>query len=162
MNEAHWHLLLNHTPILGTLFGLLVLAVGWFRQNTTEVRIGLIAILVAAVLCVPTQLTGEGAVEIVKGLPGITQALLQKHEEAAELGFWALEGTAVLALLALLIPQRQRLLSGFTMAATAVSFGLLVRAGYLGGKISHPEIRSPAVSSASGSLPPVTEAADTL
>jgi hypothetical protein len=48
MNEAHWHLLLNHTPILGSLFGLLLLAIGMLRHHTPAVLIGLITVLISA------------------------------------------------------------------------------------------------------------------
>lgn len=141
MNEAHWHLILNHMPILGSLFGLVLLAIGIFRHHASAVRIGLITVLISAVLCIPTQLTGEGAEEVVEDMPGVTHALIHEHEEAAEVGFWALEATGVLALLALLMPSRGRLLSGLTLAATAASFGLLARAGNLGGQIMHAEVR---------------------
>lgn len=142
MNEAHLHLLLNHTPILGCLFGLIVLGIGLAKSNAAAVRIGLVALLVAAALCLPTQLTGEGAEEVLSGTTGIPKALVHAHEEAAELGFWALELTGVLAMLALLLPQREWLMNRLTVAGAVLSFGLLARAGNLGGQISHPEARA--------------------
>jgi hypothetical protein len=148
MNEAHLHLLLNHTPILGCLFGLVVLGLGLWKANPTIIRTGLVALLVAAGLCLPTQLTGEGAEEALKQLPGYSRELVHAHEEAAELGFWVLELTGAGALLALLIQQRQRLLTFLTLAGAVVSFLLLARAGNLGGQISHPEIRPGFVESA--------------
>jgi hypothetical protein len=151
MDQAHWHLLLNHTPILGSLFGLLLLAFGLLRHNAPALRIGLITVLVSAVLCIPTQLTGEGAEEVVEDMPGITHAIIHEHEEAAEVGFWAMEATGVLALLALLMPSRGRLFTGLTLVATAASFGLLARAGNLGGQISHPEIRPTGVNTQTAS-----------
>jgi hypothetical protein len=141
MNEAHLHLLLNHTPILGCLFGLVVLGWGLWKANPTVIRTGLVALLVAAGLCLPTQLTGEGAEEVLKQLPGFSRERVQAHEEAAELGFWMLELTGAGALLALLMRQRQRLLASLTLAGAVVSFLLLARAGNLGGQISHPEAR---------------------
>lgn len=142
MNEAHLHLLLNHTPILGSLFGLLVLAVGVATGSNPVIRTGLFTLLGAALLCLPTQLTGEGAEEVVEKLPGISHQLIQAHEEAAELGFWALELTGVFALLALLRPQREQLFILLTLAGALISFALLARAGNLGGQIRHTEIRN--------------------
>ena len=141
MNEAHLHLLLNHTPILGSLFGLLVLGVGVAKANGPVIRTGLTTLLASALLCLPTQLTGEGAEEVVEKLPGISHQLIQAHEAAAELGFWALEFTGVFALLALLRPKRERLFILLTLAGALISFGLLARAGNLGGQIRHTEIR---------------------
>ncbi|MCA8829764.1 hypothetical protein [Hymenobacter pini] len=141
MNEAHLHLLLNHTPILGSLFGLLVLAVGVVRRNPTITRVGLVSLLGAAALAILTQHTGEGAEEVVEKIPGITHQLIHAHEEAAELGFWALELTGALALLALLVTTRARLFTLAALAGALLSFGLLARAGNLGGQIRHSEIR---------------------
>ncbi|MBT9394510.1 hypothetical protein KLP40_15170 [Hymenobacter sp. NST-14] len=140
MNEAHLHLLLNHTPILGCLFGLLVLGAGLVKASPPVIRTGLITVLGAALLCLPTQLTGKGAEEVVEKLPGISHQLIEAHEEAAELGFWALELTGALALLALLQTGRQRLFIRLALAGALLSFGLLARTGHLGGQIRHPEI----------------------
>ncbi|WP_426491590.1 hypothetical protein [Hymenobacter sp. 102] len=141
MNEAHLHLILNHTPILGSLFGLLVLAAGVIRKNSTTSRVGLYALLGAALLAIPTQLTGEGAEEVAERLPGVTRQLIHAHEEAAELAFWALELTGALALLATLPTSRARLFTLAALVGAAVSFGLMARAGNLGGQIRHTEIR---------------------
>lgn len=142
MNEAHLHLLLNHVPILGSLFGLVVLAVGLFRHDTSVVRTGLVTLLAAAVLCLPVQLTGEGAEEALRGLPGVAPELVQAHEEAAELSFWLLELTGAVAMLALLAPQHARLLTRLALAGAVLSFALLAWAGSLGGQIRHPEARA--------------------
>ncbi|GAB3237281.1 hypothetical protein GCM10027346_28680 [Hymenobacter seoulensis] len=144
MNEAHLHLVLNHAPILGTLFGLVVLAFGIVRHDAILSKTGLISLVVAAVLCLPTQLTGEGAEEVVEHLPGISHQLIHAHEEAAELGFWALELTGALALVALLNKTRPRLFRLAVLAGAILSFGLLARAGNLGGQISHPELQATA------------------
>ncbi|MFD2787591.1 hypothetical protein [Hymenobacter rubripertinctus] len=141
MTELHLHLLLNHVPILGSLFGLLVLGAGVAKSSSPVSRTGLVMLLGAALVGLPTQLTGEGAREALEKLPGISHHLIQAHEAAAELGFWALELTGVLALLALLRTGRERLFIRLTLATAILSFGLLVRAGNLGGQIRHPEIR---------------------
>ena len=145
MNEAHLHLILNHVPILGSLFGLLLLLVAVFRRNESLIRAALVTLVVTALLTIPTQLTGEGAEEIVEHRPGVSHALIHEHEEAAELSFWVMEVTGVLALATLLLRVRSHargsLLTYLILAGAVVSFGLLARAGNLGGQILHPESR---------------------
>jgi multidrug transporter EmrE-like cation transporter len=145
MNQAHIHLLVNHVPILGSLFAAVLLGVGLLRQNGSLTKAGLVAVLAAGILCLPAQLTGEGAAAIVQNMPRVSRALIHNHAEAAELGFWVLEGAATLALLSLLMLKHQspkaRLLALLTLVAAIVSFGLLARAGNLGGQIRHTEIR---------------------
>ncbi|MBB4603673.1 putative membrane protein [Hymenobacter luteus] len=145
MNGAHLHLLLNHTPILGSLFGLLLLLVAVVRRQETLINAGLVALVVAALLTIPTQLTGEGAEEVVEDRPGVTHALIHEHEEAAELSLWVMEATGALALVSLLARRRTTarapLFTYLTLAGAVVSFGLLARTGNLGGQIMHPEAR---------------------
>lgn len=142
MNEAHLHLFLNHSPLLTCLFGLVLLLIGLLRPTPVLTRTGLWTLLAAAVLCLPTQLTGEGAEQALSSLPGITYALIQAHEEAAELGFWVLELTGALALVTLQLTARFRLMARLTVVGALLSLVLLARAANLGGAIRHPEIRS--------------------
>lgn len=145
MNQAHIHLIVNHVPIMGSLFALVLLGAGLLRKNPTLTQAGLVAVLAAGLLCLPAQLTGEGAAAIVQDMPRVSRALIQRHEAAAELGFWTLEGAASLALFGLLLLKnaspKARLLALLALLATGLSFGLLARAGNLGGQIRHTEIR---------------------
>jgi uncharacterized membrane protein YwzB len=145
MNQAHIHLIVNHLPIAGSLFAAVLLGAGLLRKNPSLTQAGLVAVLAAGVLCLPAQLTGEGAEAIVKDMPRVSHALIHAHEEAAELGFWVLECAAALALFGLLLLKnaspKARLLALLTLVAAALSFGLLARAGNLGGLIRHTEIR---------------------
>ena len=150
MNGAHLHLLLNHLPILGSLFGFVLLLVALVSRQPLLVRAGLITLLLAAALAIPANLTGEEAEEVVEDYPGVTHALIHAHEEAAELALWVLVGTGALALVSLLLLARNHaraaLLTRLTLAGALVSFGLMARAGNLGGQIMHPETRADAVS----------------
>jgi len=145
MNQAHIHLIVNHLPIAGSLFALVLLGVGLLRKNITLTQAGLVAVLAAGVLCLPAHLTGQGAASIVQDMPRVSRALIQNHAEAAEQSFWVLETAAALALFALLLLKnaapRARLVAVLAWAAVGLSFGLLAQAGYLGGQIRHTEIR---------------------
>lgn len=146
MNPAHLHLIFNHLPIVGSLFAFVLLGWGLLRRNEVLTRAGLVAVLAAAILCIPAQLTGEGAEEVIEDRLNISHHLIHEHEEAAEAGFVALEITGALALFGLLLLGRRSpkatLVAGLALAGAVVSFGLLARAGNLGGEISHPELRT--------------------
>lgn len=155
MNGAHLHLLLNHTPILGSLFGLVLLLVALLRRQPVLLKAGLVTLLVAAALAIPANMSGEEAEEVVEHYPGVTRGLIHAHEEAAELALWALELTGALAMLSLLLlargHARAALLTRLTLAGAFISFGLMARAGSLGGQIMHPETRSDAITRVLGS-----------
>lgn len=154
MNQAHLHLLLNHTPILGSLFGFVLLLIAVVRRLPGLTRTGLGTLLAAAVLAVPTNATGEGAERVIQHQPGISQALIEAHAQSADYALGAIGLTGALALLSLVLlaraPARAVLFTRLTLLVAGLSFGLLARTGNLGGQISHPETRQDAVSQALG------------
>ena len=158
MNWAHVHLLLNHVPVIGVVFGFLLLLLGVVRKSDELKKAGLGALVVVGALAVPTYLTGEPAEEIVRDLPGVSRALIEQHEEAA---MFALISAGILGLVSLgilLYFRAPKPLPAWSMtAALLISFWTLtvmVRTAYLGGQIRHSEIRS-----ASQPAPPVEQQA---
>lgn len=65
MNWAHIHLMLNHIPVLGTGFGLALLAWGMMRRNDSLQRAALAAFVVVALAAIPVYLALTRAVLVV-------------------------------------------------------------------------------------------------
>lgn len=146
ITSAHIHLLLNHLPIIGTIGGLLLLLGGVVRRSDDVRRAGLLTFVLVALLTIPVYLTGEGAEEAVDGLPGVTEALIEEHQDAALAAFVASGVLGVLALVALWryragAPLPAPVVNVVLALALAVS-ALMVWTGGLGGQIRHTEIRS--------------------
>ena len=53
MNVAHWHLILNHIPVLGIAFGLVVLGAGLWKSSEELKRLALVVFATSALLAVP-------------------------------------------------------------------------------------------------------------
>jgi hypothetical protein len=153
MNPAHWHLLLTHVPVMGAVFTVLLLAVALPSRSPAVRRLALAAVVVVALLGLPTYFTGEGAEEAVEALPGISEAVIERHEDAAGRALIALEVAGALALLGLVGTARARRVPTWLVAGmllvTLAGAGLLGWTANLGGQIRHPEIRAGAVASAS-------------
>jgi uncharacterized membrane protein len=153
MNAAHVHLMLNHLPLSASLAGLLLLGAARLRprENRDLEKAGLIALIVGALVAIPTYLTGEGAEDIVKRLPGVAKALVEPHEEAAIYALVAIELAGVVALAASLLarsrPPQSRQLTSAALALAALSLATMGRVAYLGGQIHHAELRSDAATS---------------
>ena len=151
MNPAHLHLLLNHIPIVGSLFSLCLLASGILFKSKPVERAGLISLIVVSLLTIPAFLTGEGAEEAVERIVGISDHYMEEHEELAEVALWIMMTTGALALIALawsFFGSRQsKLLSWVTVLGAAVTFSVMVQVGNHGGKIRHSEIRTATVGS---------------
>ncbi len=146
MNQAHFHLFLNHLPIIGTLFGILTLAAGFILKNSSVKRTALALFIVAAVFAVPAFLTGEGAEEVVEGLPGVTENIIEEHEELAAVFIWLTSALGILSLFTLYADIRDKsyskVLYGITAALCIATMVLAQQVGTTGGEIRHTEIRS--------------------
>ena len=102
MNQAHLHMVVNHFPIVGIIIGMIVLGVGIATKSALSKRIGGLILIGSSLFTFPSFETGEGAEEIVENLPGVSENLIEKHEELAEqfMGFvWAIILIGVLSLL---------------------------------------------------------------
>ena len=149
MDTTHLHLLTNHLPILGGVFGMLILGYGLFRKNRTLITAGLVTFVLTALSALPPYFTGESAEDAVEGLAGVSHAIIEQHEEAAAvaLGFTLLLGA--LSLIYLILEKRVKNwkpnLSYLPLVLSVIVFALMARVGYLGGQIRHTEIRQASV-----------------
>lgn len=144
MNGAHLHLMINHLPVLGVGFGLLLLLAARWRRSAELTNAALVVFVLAAAAAGTAYLTGEPAEGAVEDLAAVTEASIEQHEEAATV---ALVLTGLLgagALFGLIGFRRQPLPPGwFTGAALVgalVAGGSMAYTANLGGQIRHPEI----------------------
>ena len=91
MNDAHLHMVVNHFPIIGSIFGLGILIISIILKNKTVQNVSYGLFIISAVFGAVSMATGEGAEEIVENLPNITHQIVHEHEEMAEkLGRWSI------------------------------------------------------------------------
>jgi len=147
MNLAHVHLLLNHLPPLGVLFGFLLLAAAVARKSGELVRASLVTFVLVALLAIPTYFTGGPAEKIVSGMPGVSEMAIMTHEESAETSFIAALVLGALSCVKLVLYRRREIPRGITFATLALALvvtGMMAWTANLGGKIHHAEIRDEA------------------
>ena len=146
MNAAHLHLMLNHLPVLGTAFGLGLLAWAQWKRNDELRRVSLGVLVLVTLLAVPAYLTGEPAEDLVENLPGVSIVLIKQHEAAAQLAFTAQLVLGVGSLGGFIAFRRGRTIpnwfAGAMLALALVVAGLMARTANFGGEVRHPEIRS--------------------
>ena len=146
MNAAHLHLILNHLPVLGTAFGLALLVFAQWKKSDEVKRVALGVLVLVTLLAVPAYLTGEPAEDMVENLPGVAHAIVEQHEEAAQVAFIAQIILGVGALGGMIAFRRGRTIPNWfavsVLAAALVVSALMARTANLGGEVRHTEIRS--------------------
>jgi uncharacterized membrane protein len=145
MNFAHIHLLLNHFPIIGTIVGLGLFLVSFWGENNGTRRASLTIFAAMALLAILTFFSGAGAEGAIKKLPGVSEALMERHQSAAMLALLFMEITGALSLVELWNsrgswrPVRESRLLPALLLVSIVTVGLMARVGATGGDIRHPE-----------------------
>jgi uncharacterized membrane protein len=146
MTIAHLHLLLNHIPILGSIFITVLFIVALIYRNTFLQKVSLWFLVVVALFTAVTYLTGSGAVQAVQGLPGISVDMIHLHETVAKVGLGLMFVTGIIALAGALFysfrPKLPRLLLVLVLFVLLLNSMVFIYVGYLGGQIHHEEIRS--------------------
>ena len=143
MNPAHWHLLLNHLPIIGSLFATLILLWGILRRSVPIVNLSLVLFVACAVFSIIASQTGESAEHYLEDLKAIDETYLEPYEAAAEIANYGMIAVGALALIALIFKRFRSVsfMPYLILIASIVVFVLMARAGLLGGEIMHKEIR---------------------
>lgn len=146
MNDAHLHLVVNHFPIIVPIVGVLVLIVGFVSKSETIKRTALGIFVLGAIMTFPAMYTGEGAEEIAEKLPGVTDAIIHRHEEKAETFAIISYILGVISLIGLWANWTKKSYADI-IAACALVVGLAAlylgkETGTSGGEIRHTEIRS--------------------
>lgn len=145
MSSTHLHLLLNHLPILGVPACTVLLLLGLRRGSDELSRLALLGLVLLGLVVWPVYLTGEPAEESVEHLPGVSESLIEQHEDAARFALVLTELSAVAALGLLLATRRKSLPAHLGLAVLLMGLltsGTFFWVGSLGGQIRHTEIRA--------------------
>lgn len=146
MDATHLHLALNHVPVIGLGFALLILSTGFVRRDGGMQKLGFITLVLIALVAFGVMQTGDAAEETAEHLPGVTEAVIEHHEEAARTAVVAVYVLGALALAGLVaFRSRPRVPGAFVVSAlvaTVLAAGLMARTANLGGQVRHTEIRA--------------------
>ncbi len=143
MNQAHWHLMIVHIPIVLVPMALVLYLIGYRWSSKPLKLVALNAFVLAAVFAGFAYLLGEGAEEIVEDMAGIAESAIESHEESAAVALWltiALGTASLVNLLSLRYALKSvRLFVIPVILLGVISSGALAYTAQQGGKIRHPE-----------------------
>jgi hypothetical protein len=162
MDVIHLHLLLNHVPLIGAIGVILLLGLALLRNSGELGKVALGFLVLLGAVAGVVFLTGEPTEELVERLPGVSETIMEAHEEVALVATIAMGGLAALALAALVVYRHRTLprwVGATGMIGTIGVVGIMAYTANLGGQIRHTEIRpggvaqAPAVEHATGGAP---------
>jgi uncharacterized membrane protein len=137
-------LLLNHFPVIGTLIGSCLLLWGIIKKQDNIKSIAAFLLAVIAIIAIPVYLTGEPAEESIEKLPGVSETMIELHDDAATIAIWLMGITGLASLLALIFEWKKRKTANsvflFAFVFSVICFAAMARTGYYGGQIRHTEI----------------------
>jgi uncharacterized membrane protein len=146
MNDAHYHLVFNHLPIIIPFVGLVIMIVGLILRSEVIKRTSYAVFILGAISTIPAFLSGEGAEEIVEELEGIGHNIIHDHEEIAEKFAMLSYALGIVSVIGLWSNYKKKtfsnIVSYITIALCLVALFLAKQTGTSGGEIRHTEIRS--------------------
>ncbi len=155
-NTSHVHLLLNHVPTTAFTVALVLFIVSLFNGNEALKKVSLALFLVIAGVSIATYTSGSAAEAWLRGTnpmtelpPNVLSNAIHEHEDAALWATVLMAVTGFFSWLALWQWKSVRKLPAWTvptvLVLALVSFVAMSRTAYLGGHITHVEIRNDVV-----------------
>jgi len=145
MNSVQLHLAFTHVPVILSLAGLAMLVIALLKKDPMLTKTAYVFIMLAGIAALPVFFSGEGTEEGVENLPGVSEAIIEQHEEVAKLAMISIAAAGILSLTALFPFKRlwiARFLQTVVLILAITSGGLMAQTAHLGGQIRHTEIRS--------------------
>ena len=143
LNPAHWHLLVNHLPIIGSIIGLFILGFGILSKAEVIVKMSYWLFIVLAVFAIIAKQTGEQAEGFIMSAKLADETLIEPHAQVADFAQWAMIILGLMALSALFINRLKtlKIMPLIILVTALLAAGLMGWTGFLGGEIMHKEIR---------------------
>ena len=142
---AHIHLLVNHFPILGSIFVLMLFLIALiFKQGFLQ-KLSLWFLAGIALFTAVAYASGGGTKRAVRELPQVSETMMRAHEQVARYGLVMMFLAGIVSLGGILLYSKRPTLPLYlritVLLILFVSVAVLTYVGFLGGQIMHPEIR---------------------
>lgn len=145
MNGAHWHLMVNHLPLIFPIAGVIIMLTGFISKSEAVKRTASMIFILGALAAIAAMTTGEGAEETVEKISGVSESYIETHEETAEIFALLSYILGSISLFGLWASFKQKKFASIVSIGT-LAFGFAVlffakQTGTTGGEIRHTEIR---------------------
>src|SRR4051812_27868444 len=115
LSGAHLHLLVNHAPVFGSLFALVLLIASYFTSPDIFRRTAFVLLIATAVVAAAADLSGQAAEDAIRGFPGVRREIIHAHEQMGDKAYYLAIVLGVLALVALIRWRRRPIPASATL-----------------------------------------------
>lgn len=145
MNGAHWHLAVNHLPIIFPVAGAFVMGTALVAKSEVLKRMAFALFIFGGLWAFLAMATGEGAEEVLLKVDAGAAGYVERHEEAAETFAVLSYVLGAFSAVGLWASFRDKAFSK-TVAPVAMLLVIIMiffarKTGTTGGEIRHTEIR---------------------
>ncbi len=164
MNAAHFHLVINHFPVVLVLASAAIGIHGLLRKSKEVQNIALSLSVVASLAALATYFSGEPAADFLENAAIVNDTHIEEHEEAADKAVIVTTVSGLAAAAAFFLASRKSPMANRAYIAatglTIASSAILGWTGAKGGVIRHPEVAELMTGRADGYRPlPTSEGA---
>jgi uncharacterized membrane protein len=145
VNGAEYHLAINHLPVFGLAFGMLLHLIAIYLHQEEWKRAALLLYVATALGTIPVYVTGDPAEHVVRDMPDVDRAQIDTHSNWGTVSLIAIEALGIASLAGLYLASRgnqasARVIQG-CLALAVIGFCLVGWTSHLGGEVHHPETR---------------------
>lgn len=145
MQWTQLHLALNHLPVMGVPFLLVLMMWGMFRRSAEILRLSHGWMVLLCILSIVLKFTGDFAAEEGAGRLSGSKVWVERHEQSADQATTGLFLLGVSSAVGWVVGRRRPSVPSWanwtSLGLGVVTVILVGRAAHFGGQISHPELR---------------------
>ncbi len=142
MNQAHFHIMIAHIPVIGIAIASVFLFISLFIKNESIRRFVFWYTLLISISVIPVILSGEGAEKVIEKLKLADENLIDRHEDFAKYPTIFSILLAVLSGVFLIWKRFSNMIVTLLLIISLTASGLLFLLSNRGGEIRHSEIRT--------------------
>jgi glucan phosphoethanolaminetransferase (alkaline phosphatase superfamily) len=142
MNYAHLHLVINHAPLFGLVFGFCLLMY-FIRKRTEEVaRIAMYTFILSAIASLVTYISGDNAQHVIENIKEVNKKVIEEHEKLAKIAnlFTIITGSASFSWFFIKNEFTKRYVAIGLTAVCLMGIGFMSKTANIGSQIRHGEI----------------------
>jgi hypothetical protein len=145
MSAVHFHLIITHVPLLGTLIAAFLLTAGQLGEHSFTRKSAYVLFIICGLSAFMSSASGEQAEILLQSHPRFEKAAIEAHKKLAGTAFVFSAVLGLCSMVGIWIESKEKPIRKFfgwvCVFYSIINFSLFSYVAYHGGHIAHEEIR---------------------